>query len=204
MRQIVAFCYRSNGSMIHTRLNKDFLHGRYMKYEINGFPLCLFLAIFWTSVVAATESVLPTPIGKPVAFCDFKSLDSSASTDTTSLKGKVIYIDFWASWCAPCAKSFPFLNALEKEYGDRGLVVLGVSVDEKVTDAQTFLKRHPAVFKLAIDSNGTCPKAFGVAGMPSSYLVDRHGIVREVHLGFREEDTANRRMSVDRLLNESD
>lgn len=113
---------------------------------------------------------------------------------------KVLYVDFWASWCAPCARAFPFLNALDREFRDRGLEVVGVNVDEHAGDALAFLRRHRAGFAVGRDVGGACPRAFGVVGMPSSFLIDRRGVVRAVHVGFRDGDAAARRAEVERLL----
>lgn len=112
----------------------------------------------------------------------------------------MLYVDFWASWCAPCAKAFPFLNALHQDYADRGLLVVGISVDEKPDDANAFIRTHPALFITAIDPTGVCPKAFSVPGMPSSYLVDRKGIIHQVHTGFRDSDIVQRRQQIEQLL----
>lgn len=98
--------------------------------------------------------------------------------------GKVLYLDFWASWCASCAKSFPFLNALAEELGDRGVVV-AVNLDENPADARAFLARHPVRFPVLFDPGAQCARAFAVEGMPATYLIDRLGQVRYRHLGFR-------------------
>jgi len=119
------------------------------------------------------------------------------------LRGKVLYVDFWASWCGPCAKAFPFLNAMNEKYRDRGLHILAINVDEKAEDAKDFLSRHPASFTLAADSSGRCPADFGVQAMPSSFLIDRNGIVRYVHLGFRTGDAEKIRGEIEQVLSAS-
>ncbi|MBL8535599.1 MAG: TlpA family protein disulfide reductase [Betaproteobacteria bacterium] len=118
-------------------------------------------------------------------------------------RGKIVYVDFWASWCAPCAQSFPFMNALHDEFGSRGLVVLGINVDEKREDAQRFLARHPARFPLAQGADGECASRFGVAAMPTSVLVDGEGNIRHVHPGFRSSDGPVLRERIVRLLNDA-
>jgi thiol-disulfide isomerase/thioredoxin len=105
------------------------------------------------------------------------------------LAGRVVLLDFWASWCAPCKASFPALGELQKELGPRGLVVLGVSVDEKRSAYETFLKRHPQPFATVRDASHQLAKTVQVPKMPTSYLIDRRGVVRHVHEGFHGDVT---------------
>lgn len=104
------------------------------------------------------------------------------------LKGKVIYVDFWASWCGPCRQSFPFMNELKAKYGPKGFEVLAVNLDAKRSDADKFLAEVPAQFTVAFDATGESAKRFEVKGMPSSYLVGRDGKIASTHKGFHEED----------------
>lgn len=105
----------------------------------------------------------------------------------SSLKGKVVYLDFWASWCGPCRKSFPWMNELQRKYADQGLVVVGVNLDAKQEDAQAFLQRTPAEFRIAFDPQGETPRRFGVKGMPTSFLIHRNGQVVQKHTGFTDK-----------------
>ncbi|MDB6112548.1 MAG: Redoxin domain protein [Pedosphaera sp.] len=105
-----------------------------------------------------------------------------------SLKGKVVLVDFWASWCAPCAKSFPAMEELQKRYPDR-VVILAVSVDEKASDMQAFLKKHPATFTVVRDAEHKLVAAVNAESMPTSFLVDAAGKVRFIHNGFHGEET---------------
>jgi thiol-disulfide isomerase/thioredoxin len=105
----------------------------------------------------------------------------------SDLRGKVVYIDFWASWCAPCKRSFPWMNAMQQKYGDKGLSVLAVNVDRKREDAAKFLAATPARFTVLYDPDGRTPAAWQVKAMPSSYLVDAQGRIALVETGFRDE-----------------
>ena len=104
-----------------------------------------------------------------------------------SLRGKLVYVDFWASWCAPCKRSFPWMAEMQRRYGERGFVVVAVNVDKQRADAERFLKATPAAFTVVYDDSGRTPQAWQVKGMPSSYLVDPAGKVLHAESGFRDE-----------------
>ena len=114
----------------------------------------------------------------------------SDAVDLTALKGQVVYLDFWASWCAPCLESFPFMNHLQQTLGPQGLTVIAVNVDRDRADAERFLRQHPAQFRVIFDPQGVLPQRFSVHGMPSSFVIDRSGVVQVRHEGFRLADQA--------------
>jgi cytochrome c biogenesis protein CcmG, thiol:disulfide interchange protein DsbE len=114
--------------------------------------------------------------------------DATAKTvSLDALKGRVVYVDFWASWCGPCRKSFPWMNAMQQKYGAQGLTVVGVNVDKRRSDADRFLAQVPAQFTTVFDVNGATPTAYDVKAMPSSVLIDAAGNVVLVEEGFRDE-----------------
>jgi thiol-disulfide isomerase/thioredoxin len=104
-------------------------------------------------------------------------------------KDKVVLVDFWASWCIPCRDSFPAMNELQKKYADRGLVIIAINVDEKRADMEVFLKAHPADFPVVRDAAQKLVDLTGIETMPSSFLLDRSGKVRYVHVGYQGEPT---------------
>lgn len=104
------------------------------------------------------------------------------------LKGKVVLVDFWASWCLPCAKSFPVLDELQKKYGDR-LVIIGVNVDEKRSNMENFLKKHPVSFTILRDGEQKLVSVVSPETMPTSFIIDGQGKVRFLHNGFHGEET---------------
>lgn len=136
----------------------------------------------------------------PCALTKLKN--SQQSLDLDNYLGKVMYLDFWASWCPPCAKSFPFLNELHRQYHNEGLKIVAINLDEAPEDADKFLIQYPAEFTLASDLTKQCAEDLGVAAMPSSYLIDRKGIIRHIHLGFRASETQELREKVKQLLAE--
>jgi cytochrome c biogenesis protein CcmG, thiol:disulfide interchange protein DsbE len=119
-----------------------------------------------------------------------------------ALKGKVVYLDFWASWCAPCKASFPVLEAWQKEFAAQGFSVLAVSVDEKADDMAKFLKKNPVTFPVVRDAGQKLVAAANVSTMPTSLLIDRKGVIRKVHSGFRGGDAAALHAEIAKLLAE--
>lgn len=104
------------------------------------------------------------------------------------LKGKVVIVDFWASWCLPCAESFPVMDELQKKYGDR-LVIIAVNVDEKAANMKKFLEKHPVSFTTVRDAGQKLVAAAEPATMPTSFILDGEGKVRFLHTGFHGKDT---------------
>jgi thiol-disulfide isomerase/thioredoxin len=99
-------------------------------------------------------------------------------------RGKVVYLDFWASWCGPCKQSFPWMNSMQARYAEKGLVIVAVNVDTMRDDASRFLKQVPAQFRIAYDPKGEVAKLYAIKGMPSSFLIGRDGKVLSMHTGF--------------------
>ncbi|HEY0938567.1 MAG TPA: TlpA disulfide reductase family protein [Steroidobacter sp.] len=123
--------------------------------------------------------------------------------DLDRWRGKVVIVDFWASWCAPCRQSFPWLNQMQAKYRDRGLVVIGVNVDRERAEAQRFLEQTPAEFQIVYDPDGSLAARYQVPGMPSSYLIGRDGQQVGVHIGFRNGMREQREAELERLLSDS-
>lgn len=148
-----------------------------MKYLILLFISALSLPCFAASNVTGREAPgfsLPARDGKQLKLADFK--------------GKVVYLDFWASWCGPCRKSFGWMNEAQAKYGAQGLQIIGVNLDEKEADAQNFLKETAAKFNVVFDQSGKLPSTYGVKGMPTSFLIGRDGKVIAEHVGFKDAD----------------
>ena len=103
--------------------------------------------------------------------------------------GKVVLVDFWASWCGPCKASFPCLNRMHEKFSAKGLVIIGVGVDDDPAKHKAFAEKMGAKFPLVHDSAHKAAGFFNPPSMPSSYLVDRKGVIRHVHTGFRGEKT---------------
>jgi thiol-disulfide isomerase/thioredoxin len=116
--------------------------------------------------------------------------------------GKVVLLDFWASWCSPCLQSFPWMNELQQKHGDEGLVVLAVNLDQDRKLAETFLGKTPAKFRVEYDAAGDVARQFQVQAMPTSFLIDRQGKIRVRHAGFKEKQRQEREQQIVQLLKE--
>ncbi|HFD86293.1 MAG TPA: TlpA family protein disulfide reductase [Gammaproteobacteria bacterium] len=111
---------------------------------------------------------------------------ADSSLDLGKYKGKAVYLDFWASWCVPCKKSFPWMQEMQAKYGDRGLQIVAVNLDENPKDADRFLARFPDInFTIVRDPKGKYAESYQVSGMPTALLFDAEGNEAGRHVGFR-------------------
>lgn len=146
-------------------------------------PILTAIAVTLCAVLPASSE--PAKAGQSMP--KLASLLPGAAVPSTA--GKVVLVDFWASWCGPCKASFPVLNKLHDTYASKGLVVIGVGVDEDAAKYQAFASKMGARFPLVHDSAHKAAGFFAPATMPTSYLVDRKGVIRHVHAGFRGAKT---------------
>lgn len=115
--------------------------------------------------------------------------DCPLEGDVPSLEGKVVLLDFWASWCAPCKASFPAMADLHKQFADRGVVILAVSVDDDAQAYSRFIARTSPPFHTVRDRGHKLVASLEVPTMPTSFLVDRNGVIRFRHAGFHGKET---------------
>jgi thiol-disulfide isomerase/thioredoxin len=146
--------------------------------------LCALAALFAGLGLATTVSAA-LKVGDPLP--DLTRFDLGGALPATA--GKVVVIDFWASWCAPCKAAFPAYDELHRDFAAQGLVVLGVGVDEKRAAHDAFLAKLKPVFATVHDGAQKLVAAAGVPGMPTAFIVDRRGIVRHVQVGYHGDKT---------------
>lgn len=153
--------------------------------------------LLWCVVATAVMPNEPAPAFERVP------LHGGQPISLEAYRGKVVVVDFWASWCGPCRKSMPFLNELRQQHHGKGFEVLAVNLDARVDEALRFLRDYPVDYPVVHD-NGRLPELYGVPGMPTSYYIDRRGIVRFIHIGFDNSDKSDVRKVVLDLLEEKD
>jgi len=140
-----------------------------------------------------------------VFLCTCQSVYASSALDEFEQvmeqhKGKIVYVDFWASWCVPCRKSFPWMNAMQAKHQKDGLVVLSINLDAQAELAEKFLQQTPANFAIIYDAKGSLAKKFKLKGMPSSYLFNRQGKLISAHNGFNGAKQQKYQQEIEKAL----
>lgn len=120
--------------------------------------------------------------------------------DLSKLEGKVVYLDFWASWCDPCRDSFPWMAELKDKYAAQGLEIVAVNLDKDRATAEKFLHNMKVNFIVAFDTSGDTAAQYKLRGMPGSYLIGRDGNIHASHLGFRDKDKQKLEAAIEKLL----
>jgi len=159
----------------------------------------LALAALTLAVGALAPTAQALESGQSVPAFSLAKQGGGALT-AADLKGSVVYLDFWASWCGPCKHSFPWMNEMQAKYGSQGFKIVAINLDQNTADAENFLKSTPASFTVAFDAKGESAGKFQVKGMPSSYLLTPNGSVIKVHAGFKPEERAELEAAIQAAL----
>lgn len=170
---------------MHSKNLKSQSNGGYRGRRIARMAVLLFAALTAGTVSGESSSV-------------------AAPLDLARHRGRVVIVDFWASWCKPCRQSIPWLNTMRERYGATGLTIIGVNVDAERRDADRFLRDVPIDFEVVFDPNGELARQFKVKGMPSSFVFDRAGNMVETHVGFRDANKDEHEAALKKLLNPTD
>jgi peroxiredoxin len=160
----------------------------------------LLLAIITLFLIS--PFVRSAELGINAPDCLLTSLSDNQKYQLNQFRGQVLIVDFWASWCGPCAKSFPFFNRLHRDMSKQGVAVVGVNLDENKEDAHQFLETRKVEFLLAVDANENCAKQFEIKAMPSTFIIDRKGVLRHTQVGFHEGESEQFLAMVEKLLAE--
>jgi len=164
-----------------------------------------FLLVSLTLLVASGQNAIALEVGESLPSLSFPMLIDGTAGEPIAMnefRGKLIYLDIWASWCQPCRQSMPVLADLRREFGDRQFEVVAVNVDEKLTDALRFLRKTPVEYPILLDPKGTLPRAFSLIAMPTSYLIGPDGVVLYRHTGFKKSDIPELKIMIEAFLPE--
>ncbi len=173
-----------------------------MKLQVRPRILRRVLSGAAISVLTAAMAGAVTP-PKPSVAPGFTLKDRAGQTRSLAdFKGRVVLVDFWASWCAPCKASFPALDALQEEFRGEGLEVVAINVDEDAKDAQAFLAGKSPSMTVLFDPRGRTPEDFKVEGMPTSFLIDKAGMIRFRHMGYNDQTRVDFKREIAMLVRE--
>lgn len=156
--------------------------------------------IAMTALISMNFNANASEVGQPAPQFNLPSLHQDQSVSLSQFGGKVVYVDFWASWCAPCRTSFPLLNKLQQKLKDQGFEVVAINLDEDSANAEKFLKDFPVTFTILRDSNGEWADKYVVESMPTSFIVDRQGVIQNIHHGFASDDINELEQKIVQLL----
>jgi thiol-disulfide isomerase/thioredoxin len=140
--------------------------------------------------VRAPELLAASSAAKPAHAPSFLLPTRRGTVSLDSLRGRVVVVDFWASWCGPCRHSFPWLASLHERYRAKGLTIVAINLDKRRADADRFLVELPAPFTVAFDPSGGTAETYKVKGMPSTYVVSSEGKLLYSHVGFDAKKSA--------------
>ena len=153
----------------------------------------LLLTVLSSSSAAAIETNTKAPIftltnseDKPVSLSDYS--------------GKIVYLDFWASWCGPCRHTLPWMNELQHKFPSEKFAVLTVNIDKDSSKVKQVIADQKLTFNVLLDPEGNVPKQFQLPTMPTSFLINRKGEVAKIHPGFRDGDQTDIESSIQQLL----
>jgi len=158
----------------------------------------LFALALVLLVAPVADALAPEDDPPPIDMPD----QAGKKVDLNELKGKVVLVDFWASWCGPCKQEMPVLEELHKKYAKEGLVIVGVNIDNNPKKMTNFLRGTPVTFRVVHDRKLAVASKYEPGTMPSSYFIARDGKIRYVHEGFRKKDAAELEERVKGLLAE--
>lgn len=168
-----------------------------MKNTISVVLLSFFFCLSALSNAADKGDQAPS-----ISLAGLSGAEAGETVNLADYQGKLVYLDFWASWCGPCRQSLPALNELRNTLNSEDFEVVAINVDENLDDALGFLENHPVDYPILLDPEGSSPELFAIPGMPSAYLISPEGEILYKHVGFRRGDAEKIELLVNHYLME--
>ena len=157
------------------------------------------LKILWIVIACGAGSAVRA---EPAPDFGLPSLLGDKTVRLSSLKGKVVYLDFWASWCAPCAVSLPEIATLYNKLNHTEFEVVAISLDESEVDAKKFINKINPPYSVLFDQEKQTPVSYSVTAMPTAFLIDKQGQVRATYKGYKKGDKEKLFQKIQQLLRE--
>jgi len=159
---------------------------------------------WFRATAIASTAIVSSLVGASSAIAPSFSLPSRSgdSVSLEQLKGQVVMLNFWASWCGPCRQEMPLLDQMHKRYSSLGFTLLGVNVEANTKDAERWLAETPVSFPVLFDKESKVSKLYDVNAMPSTVFIDRKGNVRYLHRGYKPGDESEYLNQIRALLKE--
>ncbi len=160
----------------------------------------MHLPVSGLALLILSAPVAALEVGDAAPVFRAPALEGHEALSLSDYRGKVVYLDFWASWCAPCATALPVLDSFRDEFSADEFQVLAINVDSEPANARRFLTRRPVGYPSVTDPDGRLPAQFEIETMPTSFLIDRKGVIRLVHRGFKKSDVDSLRAEIRKLI----
>lgn len=178
---------------------------RSVRFRVIMAGAALALALMATTTAQALLSEGKNAPSFKLTSIDGKTVSLSDLRKDPARKGanRVVLLDFWATWCPPCRKATPHLQKLHEKYGNKGLVVVGLALDKGgADDVKPFVKKHKLTYTILVDSSSKVARQYGVRGIPTAYIIDKKGVIRNIHVGYSPGLEKDLEKEVQALLNE--
>lgn len=155
----------------------------------------LALALF-----VAPAATYALKVGEAAPALKLPVLNSDKTRSLSSMRGKVVLVDFWSSWCGSCRQSLPYFEQLQAKLSNESFEMYAINLDDNVNEALAFLSKYPVTYPIVWDESQDSPEQFNVQRMPTSFLLDQEGIVRAIYVEFKKSDIASFEKDIRRLL----
>jgi peroxiredoxin len=140
----------------------------------------------FTLFLLVPHAAFSAQVGSSAPSFSLKDLKGNI-VNLSDFEGKVVFLDFWAPWCAPCREELPELDRLYKKYWEDGFEVVGICLDTSRARVTKFLQKVPVTFQILMDKQGDAAEAYRFSGLPAGFLIDRDGIIRKQYKGFARD-----------------